>query len=222
MVAATAVANPPQQRITLYGIAWETYEGLLGLFSDRSVPHFAYNQGVLEIVSPLPEHEENNQALAQVVTTVAEELGVEYRPVGATTYRRKWLQKGFEADSSFYLRDERFVLDLAEIDPTVDPPPDLVIEVDVTHSTLAKLDIYADFGVPEVWHCPGDRVAILVLEAGAYREVAVSRVLPPLTSEVLTRFLVESRSQRRLAWLRAIRSWVRDHGSEDAASGRTG
>ncbi len=81
--------------------------------------------------------------MAQAVVTVAEELGVDVRPMGATTYRRRELDKGFEADASFYFQNDRFVRDPAEVDPTVDPPLDLVIEIDVSHPSLDKLPIYA-------------------------------------------------------------------------------
>jgi len=164
MALATAVDSLPEQRIVLSGVSWETYEQTLTDFLDRSRPHFAYDRGMLEIVSPTPPHEENGFALATMVMTIAEELDREYRLVGSTTYRREALQQGFEADSSFYVLNERFVLDLAEIDPTTDRPPDLVIEVDVSRSSFDKLAIYAGFGVQEVWRREADRVSILARE----------------------------------------------------------
>ena len=206
MAAVAAVANPPEQRVILHGVTWETYEQLLTNFADRSAPRFSFDRGVLEIVSPTPRHEQDNLALAQVVGLVAEELEIDFRPVGSTTYRREGLKQGFEADSSFYIVNQRFARDLAEIDPKVDPPPDLVIEIDVSHSSLDKLPIYAGLGVPEVWRCQADRVTIRVLEGGTYREVEESRVLPPLTANRLTEFLLQSRQQRRLDWIRAVRS----------------
>jgi Uma2 family endonuclease len=213
MATIAPVARPPEQRVVLSGVSWETYEQVLTDFLDRSRPHFAYDRGMLEIVSPTPPHEKDNVALAQLVSTVAEELEIDFLPVGSTTYRRKALRQGFEADSSFYILNilnERFVLDLAEIDPTTDPPPDLVIEVGVSRSSLDKLAIYVGFGVPEVWRCERDRVSILVLEGDAYRPVPASRVLPPLTDDVLTRFLLQSREQRRLEWIRGLRAWARE------------
>ncbi len=215
MAALATVAEAIEQRIILHDVTWETYEQLLTNFLDRRSPRFAYDRGVLEIVSPTPKHEEDNLALAAVVAAVAEEVGFDYRPVGSTTFRRKVLKQGFEADSSFYILNQRFARDLAEIDPEIDPPPDLVIEVDVSHSSLNKLPIYAGLGVPELWRCRRDRVAILVLDDGVYREVPESRVLPRLTDEVLTRFLLRSREQRRLAWVQEVRVWAREQRRED-------
>ena len=218
MAAVAAVANPPEQRIVLHDVTWETYEQLLANFADRSAPRLAYDRGVLEIVSPTPRHEEDNQALATVVATIAEELGIDFRPMGSTTFRRVRLKQGFEADSSFYIVNQRFARDLAEIDPKTDPPPDLVIEVDVSHSSLDKMPIYAGLGVQEVWRCRADRVTIHVLESGTYRVADDSRVLPPLTGDRLTGFLLQSREQRRLTWIRAVRAWAREqHGADDDA-----
>lgn len=175
MAVAQGVAQAPavsdraglqEQRIVLHGVSWETYERLMADSGQRRLPHFAYDRGVLEIVSPTPGHEEDTMALAAVVTAVAEELGVDHRPVGSTTYRRRGLHQGFEADSGFYIVNQRFSRDLAEIDPTVDPPPDLVVEFDVSHSSLNKLPIHANFEIPEIWRLSTERVSILVLDGG--------------------------------------------------------
>ena len=72
--------------------------------------------------------------------------------------------------------------------------------------------------VAAVASAPEQRVAILVLETVRYREVSTSLALPPLTSDVLTRFLEEHRSQRWLAWIRAIRAWVREQATDGAAN----
>jgi Uma2 family endonuclease len=209
--AARGKVDVAEQCIILDGVSWETYERLTADFAERRVPRFAYDRGVLEIASPTPRHERDGFALATVVTAVAEELAIDHLPVGSTTYRREALGQGFEADQSFYIVDQRFARDLEEIDPRVDPPPDLVIEIDVSRSSLDKLAIYAGFGVPEVWRCQTDRVASVVLEGGTYRETSESQVLPPLTADVLTRFLLRSRETRRLEWVREVRARAREH-----------
>lgn len=209
MAATTTRAATVEQRIVLDNISWEAYEHLLAEFADRRSPRLTYDRGMLEIVSPTPQHEEDHLALAAVVAVVAEELGIDFRPVGSTTYRRRELLQGFEADSSFYITNERFARDNAVIDPQSAPPPDLVIEADVTHATLDKRSVYAGFGVPEVWRSRLGLVSIHRLDGHEYREFPESAVLPPLTSGVLTRFLAESRRQRRLAWLREVRAWAR-------------
>ncbi|MBA3414961.1 MAG: Uma2 family endonuclease [Chloroflexia bacterium] len=208
---------PAEQFVILHDISWELYERLLAEFADRPAPRLVYDRGVLEIMSPGPQHEEDHLALAAIVSAVAEELDLDFRPTGSMTFRRRDLEQGFEADSSFYVTNERFARNLAEIEPTKDPPPDLVIETDVSRSTLDKLVVYAGFGVPEVWRSHAGRVSILLLEAETYREMPRSRVLPLLTSEDLARFLAESRVQRRPEWLRSVRAWARERAGQASA-----
>ena len=127
------------------------------------------------------------------------------------TFRREDLQRGVEPDSCFYIRHEALLRDRAQIEPMVDPPPDLVSEVDITSPSLDKFPIYAQMGVPEVWRYDGQRVAVHVLQAGAFREGAASEALPPMTGDLLTRFLTASRTHSRTAWLRTLRGWARQH-----------
>ncbi|MGI8909209.1 MAG: Uma2 family endonuclease, partial [Rubrobacteraceae bacterium] len=118
---------------------------------------------------------------------------------------------GFEPDSCFYIQNEESIRGKTRIDLSVDPPPDLVIEVDITSPSLDKLPIYARIGVPEIWRYDGEKIAILKLEDEDYLEVAKSAALPSLTGEVLTRFVRESLTLARGAWTRRVREWAREH-----------
>ncbi len=210
------VASPPRaadQAVLLHGISWETYESLLADHLDRSVPRFTYDRGLLEIVSPTTVHERDNRTLAMLVEVVAEERGIDTLDVGSMTFKREDLQRGFEPDSCFYIRNEVRVRGRIQIDPAIDPPPDLIIEIDVASPSLNKLPIYAQLGVPEVWRAKEGRVTILTLRADAYVESVTSAALPPLTAEALTRFLRESRASGRTAWLRTVREWMREQGT---------
>lgn len=204
-----AVKSPAEQRVVLHNVSWETYERLLAEHADRSAPRFAYDRGELEIMSPNPEHERANRRIAQLVLAVADEVGIPAEDLGSTTFRREDLERGFEPDSCFYTRNEEAIRGKDRIDLTVDPPPDLVIEVDITSPSLDKLPIYARLGVPEVWRYDGRKVAILVLEEERYAETARSAALWPLTSEILSRFVEESKTLERRAWTRKVREWAR-------------
>lgn len=208
VTVASPLAVSTDRVVVLPRVGWETYERLLADDEERRVPRLTYDRGELAIVSPSPMHERDGFALAQVVGIVAEALGLDYLPMGATTFRSEPARQGFEADSSFYIQHERAMRDRAVVDLRVDPPPDLAIEIDVSHPSLDKLPIYAGVGVPEVWRGVGDQVRILVLAEGNYRESAASLALPPLTGDILTRFLVESRGQGRLSWVRMVRDWI--------------
>lgn len=202
------VKSPAEQRVVLHNVSWETYERLLAEHADSSAPRFAYDRGELEIMSPNPEHERANRRIAQLVLAVADEMGITAEDLGSTTFRREDLERGFEPDSCFYMRNEEAIRGKGRIDLTVDPPPDLVIEVDITSPSLDKLSIYARMGVPEVWRYDGRKVSILGGEA--YAETARSAALRPLTSEILSRFIEESKTIERRAWMRKVREWARE------------
>ena len=129
--------------------------------------------------------------------------------VGSTTYRRGDIGRGFEPDASFYIRNEERIRGKPRIDLSVDPPPDLVIEVDITSPSLDKFPIYARLGVHEVWRYDGTRATIFLLEEGEYVEAGESVALPSLTSDVLTLFVEESTSLGSTDWLRRVREWAR-------------
>jgi Uma2 family endonuclease len=207
------LTSAPEQRIVLHGVTWETFERLLADQADRSAPRFAYDRGDLENVSPSAEHEIVNRTLALLVELVASELGIEVLDVGSMTCKRRDLQRGFEPDSSFYVQNEDRVRGKTQIDIALDPPPDLVIEIDITHGTIAKLPIFAAVGVPEVWRWDGNRALILHLAENEYHDAVRSQSLPVLTSEDLTALLHESFSMRRTAWTHHVREWTRKQSS---------
>lgn len=201
---------PGDQRIVLHNVSWDTYERLLDERGDSRVPRLAYDRGELEIMSPPLEHESVAYFSALLVAVLAEEMGVNAYGVGSTTYNRGDLGRGFEPDASFYIRNEARIRGKRRIDLEVDPPPDLVIEVDITSPSLDKFPIYARLGVHEVWRYDGARTTIFALEEGEYVEAGESVALPPLTSDVLTRFVQESTSLGSTDWLRRVREWARE------------
>lgn len=203
------VLSPPEERIILHDVSWETYESLLADHQDRSAPRFTYDRGVLEIMSPSAEHEEANDLIKLLVNVLAEEMSLDIKGFGSMTFKRPDLSRGFEPDSCFYIKNADRISDSSNLDLTNNPPPDLIVEIDITSPSLNKFPIYAQVGVPEIWRYDGQKVAIFLLEAGAYVERDESHALPRVTANVLTDFLAEGRSQKRTVWLRALREWAR-------------
>lgn len=156
---ATTTA-PIEHRVVLHDVSWETYEHLLEDHLDSSVPHFTYDRGELEILSPSTPHEEDNRTLALLVEDVAMETGIDVVNVGSMTFKRRDLEQGFEPDTSFYIERESLVRGKDEIDLALDPPPDLIIEIEVTQSAIPKMPLYANVGVSEVWRLGHNRVRI--------------------------------------------------------------
>ena len=206
------------QQIVLYGISWETYERLLADLVDSSAPRLTFDQGVLEVMSPTSEHEEYNRTLALLVEVVAEELQINVRRLGSTTFKRQDLLKGFEPDSCFYIQSTQRIRGKKRIDLTQDPPPDLLIEIDLTNSSLDRFPIFARVGVPEVWRYDGSRVQIFKLTGEQYGEVGQSVALPLLTSTVVTQFLEDSMELESTTWLRRVRERVHQQGEESKSS----
>ena len=211
--ASLHVARPPRlvadERVVLPCVSWETYERLLADDEERRVPRMTYDQGVLELVTPSLPHEKDALTIARIVDIVTAIIGVPILSAGGTTYRRNDLERGFEPDASFYVQNEAQVRDRPEINLSVDPPPDVVLEMEMSRSALDKLPLFASMGVPEVWRCDGQRVTILILEQDRYRESSTSLAFPVLTSDILTRFLAESRTVLSPDWFQAVSDWAR-------------
>ncbi len=213
-----AMANPvdpharvAEQRVILHGISWQTYEHLLADCRDTHSAHFAYDRGVLEIMAPSFDHERINRLLHTVFETLAEEMGIDFENAGSTTFRREDLDRGFEPDTCFYMQNVQTVRGKKRRDLAVDPPPDLVIEVDISSPSLDKFPIYAGLGIPEVWRYDSNNVSIFRLANQAYQLVIASVALPGVTNEVLSQFLADSVSSPRPVWARSLREWAQQH-----------
>jgi len=218
---AEALESPPEGRVTLRNVSWETYERLLEEDPGRSAPRFFYDRGVLEIVSPSFEHEQIAGVTASLVGGLAVELEIDVVGAGSTTFNREDLLRGFEPDVSFYFSENASIVrGKRRIDLFAgDPPPDLVVEVDITSPSASKLPIYARLGVGEVWRHDGARLAILGLlrqdaegEGYYYAEIPESTSLAParVPGESLTRFVEEGLVSGRPAWTRRVREWARE------------
>jgi Uma2 family endonuclease len=203
------VLSPPEERILLQDVSWETYQRLLVDQRDRSVPRLSYDGGLLEIMSPSGEHEEVNDRFKYLVLAIAEELDLDLRTFGSKTFKRADLAKGFEPDSCFYIQNVAGISDTIDPDLSIHPPPDIVVEIDLTHPSLDKFPIYAQMGVPEVWIYSGQRVFIQLLHDGAYKESETSKALKGVTATDLTRFINEAPQMKLREWLRSVRHWAR-------------
>ncbi len=208
----TTVLNQAQKanpRVELPNVSWETYERLLTDLSGCSVPHLTYDRGRLEIMGPTAKHEQVNRNLEILVRITALEIDIEVRSLGSTTFKREDIARGFEPDSCFYVQNERAIRGKQDLDLLVDPPPDIVFEVDITSSSINKRALFAEFAVPEIWCYDDQHIEILNLVNGAYVKNERSSVLPFLTAKVLTDFIAESLTLSGLEWMKKVRDWAR-------------
>jgi Uma2 family endonuclease len=166
------------QRFVVQGINWETYEKVLEAFGDYPI-RITYDRGSLELMSPLPIHEIYKRCLGLLLAVLDRELKIAIKGLASTTFRRRDLDRGLEPDESFYVGKLDRVHEWGNVDLSIDPPPDLALEVDVTRSCLNRLEIYAALGVLEVWRFDGENWHIHCLTASrTYEERPQSKVLP--------------------------------------------
>jgi len=195
-------------RVIVRNVSWTTYESLLKDLDDHRGPRLAYDRGILEIMSPFIEHENINWILASIVDLTLAEMDVDSQNVGMTTFKKEAEKRGFEADSSFYIRNVDRIRGKKRLDMSIDPPPDLVIEVDVTNDSLNKFPLYASLKVPEVWRFR-DALEIWILEQGTYFKQPVSKAIPILTDGIISRLLESGLTSKRTVWLRESRATIR-------------
>jgi Uma2 family endonuclease len=160
-------------------------------------------------MAPSAPHEGSKKILGRFVESVSEELNIEIRSLGSLTCRREDLARGLEPDQCYYIENEDVVWDKQQIDLNQDPPPDLVVEIDVTSRSIDRLSLYASLGVPEVWRYNGNRLIIYQLEAQEYTERDVSPTFPFLSQVEMLRFLELRRTTKENALIRLFREWVR-------------
>jgi len=146
----------PGGKVVLHDINWLTLETILKEWGENRSSRIAYNRGILEIVTPLPEHEINKNYITNFVEILLEELNIEFCPLGSITFKKESMQQGIEPDNCFYIQHEAVIRGKKRIDLNIDPPPDLALEIEVTSRSYPE--IYAALGVPELWQFKQDSV----------------------------------------------------------------
>ncbi len=195
-------------RVIIRNVSWATYESLVKDLANSSAPRLAYDRGTLEIMSPHIGHEDANRTLASIAEIALEELDIDFRNAGSTTFKREDQERGFEPDSSFYVKNVDRVRGKKHLDMTIDPPPDLLIEVDVTSDSMNKFPLYAALGVPEVWRFE-ESLEIWILDQGSYTRHPASKAIPILTAKLVSEFLADSLTAKRPVLVRQTRQLLR-------------
>jgi Uma2 family endonuclease len=202
------ISVPPGQRVVLQDVAWQEFETILEELGDHRGCRLAYEHGLLEIMMPLPEHEDDKEIVGDLIKALLEELDMEFRSLGSTTFRKPDAQ-GLEPDQCFYIANESAIRGKKRIDLSVDPPPDLALEIDITSRTHPS--IYEALQVPELWQFDQGELQINVLESGKYQEMPQSPTFPGLAlKQAIPQYLRESKTLGRNRVLKAFRQWIRE------------
>jgi Uma2 family endonuclease len=207
---ATAIATSPvTQHFALSSIPWQAYVGIGDLMGEQPV-RLTYARGTLELMTLSREHELLKSLLRRFVEIVAEETGIELASGGSTTFRRQDLERGLESDECYWIAHQAEVFGREQIDLTVDPPPDLALEIEISRNLLDRMAIYAALRVPEVWRYDGQALSVLWLgEDGQYAAASSSLSFPFLPMAELERHLALRGTVGEMALARQFRSWVR-------------
>src|SRR5437763_15009179 len=204
-----AIAHlPAGATLRLPSVSWEDYETLLSDLSDWPGMRVSYDEGKVEIMSPSPEHEDYKEFVYSLARVISEESNITLETRGSATFRQKRKAKGAEPDTCFYVQNAAGIIGQRTIDLEVDPPPDVVVEIDTTNESLSKFNIYAAFGVPEIWRYDGEQARFYHLANETYAEASTSSAFPILTADALTEFLELSKTQGQTATLTAFRKWL--------------
>ncbi|MDJ0588540.1 MAG: Uma2 family endonuclease [Pleurocapsa sp. MO_226.B13] len=156
---------------------WSDYEALSRQLGDRSIPRLKYRPGEIWLMSPLPEHGRNVSLLADIVKAMLDRLNKEYESFTPITMKLPQTS-GIEPDYCFYIDNWQSAAGKKRIDWSVEPAPDLVIEIDITSYT--DINDYLPYKVPEVWLFKNDLVTIYSLESDRYTVKNRSRFFPNL------------------------------------------
>ncbi|MBV8887398.1 MAG: Uma2 family endonuclease [Chroococcidiopsidaceae cyanobacterium CP_BM_RX_35] len=200
---------PPGHRLLLHDISWQKFEAILAELGERRSTRLAYYRGTLEIVAPLPKHEQAKVVIADLLKVLLDELDMDWEPLGSTTFKREDMEFGLEPDDCFYIQNHALMIGKERLDLSVDPPPDLALEIDITSKT--QLSAYEALQVPEIWRYEKGRLQISVLQDSKYIESQTSPTFPTFpVIEGISQFLEMSQTVGTRPALRAFRQWVRE------------
>lgn len=200
---------PAGGTLILNEITWEEYEELLADLGDSGRVRVSYDKGRLEIMSPSLSHERYKDLILWIAHTLADEIGIYMESAGSTTFKKEQFAQGAEPDTCFYVQNAARIIGKRQINLETDPPPDVIVEIDVSHESKGKFAFYAAIGVPEIWRYYERKAQIYNLREQNYTESPNSRAFPVLTADALTEFLEQSKTQGQSASLKSFRNWLK-------------
>lgn len=205
---------PVGAKLELYNVDWDEYEHLRTQMESFHPGHrLSYDRGRLIIVSPSLEHERAKEFIAGLVNALAEEMDLTLEPAGATTFKRKLLKKGLEADACFYVQNAARVIGRRTFRGGEYLPPDVAVEIDMSNDSLDKFPIYAALGVPEIWRYDGMTTRFYELTGETYEVIQNSRAFPTLTANAITQHLELRKTDGHMAALKSFRQMLSSRAS---------
>jgi len=214
----TALRNSPRhpgrdpkangQRLLLQGITWQSYQQICQALPERYL-HLTYDRGTLEFMVLGTAHERFKSLIGLLIFVLAEELNRVIGSFGSFTHEREDLLRGLEPDQCYYLANFVKVRRKRQIDLSLDPPPDLAVEIEISRSLLDRMEIYRVLEIPEIWRFDGKKLLVHVLCDGRYEVQKRSQAFPEVAVGQLVRFMNIGFMKGDLAMVGAFRPWVR-------------
>lgn len=209
----STVSTPAEQRVVFNHVSWNTYLALAAE-DNRPGKRICYDQGVMEIMSPGMLHEHISALISRMINVFTEEHEIDACSSAGTTFKRDDVERGFEADESYYITNCKAVLGKDEVDLSFDPPPDLAVEVDISRSSMPKMPIYRSIGVPELWRYDGQAMLVYVLQQnGEYEQTDSSSVLPNFPFIEAQTVLERRQEESETSLIKKFREFVRSQKS---------
>lgn len=174
VISREKIHLPPGSVMRMPG-TWQDYCALCDSRGDGSIPRIKFRNGEILLMSPLPRHGREANILADVVKILLDSEKRNYEAFTPITMDSPEVG-GIEPDYCFYIDNWQAAVGKDRINWQIDPPPDLVIEIDVTTYTAAE--DYAPYGVPEVWLFKKSGLKIYALQGETYEQQASSRYFP--------------------------------------------
>jgi len=209
LLADVAPENPK----VLYGVSWEDYTDLVKATFDETNLKMSYNRGVLKIMGQGFNHENISRFLDRLVALVGLFLGQDVVPAGSMTLHSNRIRKGADPDESYYIQSAHLASFKDELyDDGTDTPPDLVVEIDKSHGSDDKFEIYAAFGIKEFWLYSNGALQIFALaETGEYLRSETSPALPVLTAAALTEYINRGQKEKQIKVLKDFEKWLQEN-----------
>jgi Uma2 family endonuclease len=206
---------PTEQRVVLKDVSWQQFEQLLVELGSERQTRLTYLRGKLEMMTPVEAHERCSRLIDSLILVIVDELAVPLTSLIPATLKHAAINCATEPDACYYLEKRQRT---SELDLSQDLPPDLLVEVALTKSTLEKLPIYASLGIPEVWRyvtTVGEemlkgKLTMYQLQDDQYVERTDSLAFPLLSAARVLEFMEQSDSMGLATALRLLRAWVQE------------
>ncbi|MGB5592879.1 MAG: Uma2 family endonuclease [Crocosphaera sp.] len=185
---------------------WQTYQSLCDRRGNRFIPRIKYRSGEVLLMSPLPKHGREVSLIADIIKVLLDHSAREYDAFTPVTMQLPE-ESGIEPDYCFYIDHWQEISGKERIDWRNDPPPDLVLEIDVT--SYSEVQDYLPYRVPEVWLVRDQQLLIYQLEDNNYSAESQSQFFPEVNlADIVAQCLKIAYQRNTSAAIRNLKQWL--------------